>query len=293
MPIVAGVKFAHTNKMYYFDPGAAAFAVGDGVVVETAKGTEFGYICMANADVAANRIVQPLKPILRAATEADYKQLERNEARKPDALRITQDKILKHNLDMKLVDAEYTFDGSKLVIYFTSAARVDFRDLVKDLAAVFHMRIELRQISVREECKKLGGLAPCGRECCCSAHLCDFERVSLKMAKNQALSLNPTKISGLCGKLMCCLSYENNHYKETARRMPKINSDVGTPDGSGVVVSNNFLKETVKVRVPSRDGFEHREYRLCDIKTKSSVAEDNDDDLAGAGGEDIRKLLDE
>lgn len=292
MPIVTGIRFNHTNKTYFFDPGETQLTVGEGVIVETAKGVEFGYVSMGNTEVPTEKIVAPLKPIIRRASENDYAQIEKNEQKRPNALRIAHEKIMKHNLDMKLVDAEYTFDNSKLIIYFTSAVRVDFRELVKDLASVFHIRIELRQISVRDECKMLGGLAPCGRECCCSSHLAEFERVSLKMAKNQSLSLNPTKISGLCGKLMCCLEYENEHYKETAKRMPKVGAEVETPDGKGEVVSNNFLKEIVKVRIPNKDVFELKDYPLKSIKMKarSSAADDRDDDDFNA--DEIKSLLD-
>lgn len=292
MPIVTGIRFNHTNKTYFFDPGETVLTVGEGVIVETAKGVEFGYVSMGNTEVPKEKIVAPLKPIIRRASDTDYAQIEKNEQKRPNALRIAHEKIMKHNLDMKLVDAEYTFDNSKLIIYFTSAVRVDFRELVKDLASVFHIRIELRQISVRDECKMLGGLAPCGRECCCSSHLAEFERVSLKMAKNQSLSLNPTKISGLCGKLMCCLEYENEHYKETAKRMPKVGAEVETPDGKGEVVSNNFLKEIVKVRIPNKDVFELKDYPLKQIKMKarSSAADDKDDDDFNA--DEIKSLLD-
>ena len=289
MPVVAGIRFNNTNKTYYFDPAGKTLEPGQGVVVETARGVEFGVVSMANTEVPDARVVKPLKPVLRLAEDKDYKQIEHNETRKPEALRITQEKIFKHKLDMKLVDAEYTFDNSKLVIYFTAAARVDFRDLVKDLASVFHIRIELRQISVRDECRLLGGLAPCGRECCCSSHLAEFERVSLKMAKNQSLSLNPAKISGLCGKLMCCLEYENDHYKETAKRMPRVNSEVVTPDGRGTVISNNFLKELVKVRIAVKDTFEFRDYKLSQLKSVSAVADDNED---VAVNDEMKELLD-
>ena len=275
MPVVTGVKFKGNNKLYYFAPGELVLNDGENVIVETARGTEYGTVVAANREVADKSVVQPLKPILRLATDDDRKQLERNEAKKTEAMKAAAEKIQKHKLDMKLVGAEFTFDGQKVIFYFTAEGRVDFRDLVRDLASHFRIRIELRQIGIREECRLLGGIAPCGRACCCSAHLPDFERVSIKMAKNQGLSLNSQKISGLCGRLMCCLSYENAHYCETAKRMPRMNSEVRTPDGAGTVVGNNFLKEIVKVRLPLKDkeGYEIKDYAAKDVKGKSTIAD--------------------
>lgn len=272
MPLVVGIKFKQTNKVYYFSPESIELAEGDGVIVETARGVEFGKVAFPPREVEEKKVVQPLKPIMRKATDDDLRKVERNEVRKPEAIKTAAEKVRKHNLDMKLVDAEYTFDGNKLVIYFTAEGRVDFRELVKDLAAVFKLRIELRQIGIRDECKMRGGLAPCGRVCCCSNHLGDYGHVSIKMAKNQGLSLNPAKISGLCGRLMCCLGYENEHYAQTAKRMPKINSDVTTPDGVGTVVYNNMLKELVRVKMPAKDGFEIKEYALKDVNGKVTLA---------------------
>ncbi len=275
MPTVTGIKFKGNNKLYYFAPGELTPETGEGVIVETARGVEYGTVATPNKEVEDSRVVQPLKPIIRLATHDDLMQIEKNEAKKPDAIKTAAEKIRKHKLEMKLVDVEFTFDGQKVVFYFTAEGRVDFRELVRDLASHFRIRIELRQIGIRDECRMLGGIAPCGRACCCSAHLPDFERVSIKMAKNQGLSLNSQKISGLCGRLMCCLSYENGHYCETAKRMPKLNSDVTTPDGMGTVISNNFLKETVKVRLPLRDkeGYEIKDYAAKDLKAKATIAD--------------------
>jgi len=275
MPTITGVKFKGNNKVYYFAPGDHRPEAGEGVIVETARGTEYGTVVIPLKDVPDKNVVQPLKPVIRIANDEDKERLAKNEAKKEDALKAAAEKIKKHNLEMKLVDAEFTFDGQKVIFYFTSDGRVDFRELVRDLASHFRIRIELRQIGIREECRMLGGVAPCGRACCCSQHLPDFERVSIKMAKNQGLSLNSQKISGLCGRLMCCLSYENGHYCETAKRMPRLNSEVKTPDGTGTVINNNFLKETVKVRLPLKDkeGFEIKDYAAKDIKARSTIAD--------------------
>ncbi|MDR3319000.1 MAG: stage 0 sporulation family protein [Clostridiales bacterium] len=291
MPIVVGIRFKAGGRVYYFSPEGIEFAEGDGAVVETSRGLEYGTVAMAPAAVEENTVVQPLKPIVRKATEKDVEQVARLVAKKDDAMRAVEEKIAKHNLEMKLVDAEFSFDGSKVIFYFTSDSRVDFRELVRDLASYFRTRIELRQIGIRDECKMLGGIAPCGRVCCCSGHLPDFKRVSIKMAKNQGLSLNPTKISGLCGRLMCCLEYENEHYAQIVKRMPKIGSEVTTPDGKGTVAYNHLLKEIVRVRVPIKDTFEFREYPLADIKTTRTLADElaRDNDKIDA---DIKKLLD-
>jgi len=220
MPVVVGIKFKNNNRLYYFSPEGIELKEGDAVIVETARGTDYGFVALGEAEVADDAVVQPLKPVIRKATEADAEQFSRQEAKKDDALEAVAEKIAKHKLDMKLVDCDFTFDGSKVIFYFSAESRVDFRELVKDLASHFRQRIELRQIGIRDECKMLGGIASCGRVCCCTAHLPDFKRVSIKMAKNQGLSLNPQKISGLCGRLMCCLEYENTHYLQIVKRMP-------------------------------------------------------------------------
>lgn len=291
MPMIVGIKFKKTNKIYYFSPENMEFSEGEGVIVETARGIEFGTVVITPRNVDESKIIQPLKPVIRKATEEDFKKLEEQQAKIPQALKLAEEKIKKHNLDMKLVDVEYTFDGNKIIFYFTSDGRVDFRELVKDLAYVFKIRIELRQIGIRDECKMLGGLAPCGRECCCSAYLSDYSKVNIKMAKNQGLSLNPSKISGLCGRLMCCLEYENDYYVETAKHMPKINSEVTTPEGTGIVVYNNMLKETVKVKLPVKDGFEIKDFKASEVTAKETLAEELEKDVII--DESIKSLIDE
>ena len=228
---VIGVRFKSSGRIYYFDPLEFEFCEGDGVIVETARGQEYGEVAQIAMEVEETMIVSPLKPVVRPATDADTSMREQNCAKEGDAFHVCQQKIEQHKLDMHLVSAEYSFNGSKLVFYFTADERVDFRELVKDLASQFRTRIELRQIGVRDEAKMLGGLGPCGRVVCCKAFLDDFHPVSIKMAKEQNLSLSPTKISGLCGRLMCCLQYEQACYEEMKRKMPHINRDILTPDG--------------------------------------------------------------
>lgn len=267
MPSIVGVKFKEVGKVYYFSPENIQFEVGNGVIVETARGVEFGTVSIANREVDEKDIVGELKPVIRKATDADVEKYHENLARKPKAMKDANERILKHNLDMKLVDVDFTFDNSKVIFYFTSEGRVDFRELVKDLASLFKVRIELRQIGIRDECKLKGGLGPCGRPCCCNCYMGDFERVSIKMAKNQGLSLNPTKISGLCGRLMCCLKFEDEYYAETLKLMPKIGLEVSTPDGNGVVESSDILRRTAKVRVTNANGdVEVKEYSVDAIK---------------------------
>ena len=249
MADVVGVKFKDVGKMYYFSPGKNRVNVGDHVIVETARGLEFGTVCREQTTVNDSELVAPLKNIIRIATEADQKKHEENLAKKDNALRLCQEKIDAHGLEMKLIDVEYTFDNSKVVFYFTADGRVDFRELVKDLASVFRMRIELRQIGVRDEAKMIGGVGSCGRGLCCSTWLRDFEPVSIKMAKVQNLSLNPTKISGICGRLMCCLKYENDIYNELKKGMPNVGERVKTPDGIGVVTDINILENLVRTRL--------------------------------------------
>ncbi len=269
MPNIVGIQFKEVGKIYYFSPGETDFQKGEGVIVETARGVEYGTVVIPNKDVSDSEVKGQLKPVVRKATDKDREQYIANTEKRVKALKDAQEKIAKHNLDMKLVDAEFTFDGSKVVFYFTSENRVDFRDLVKDLASMFHLRIELRQIGIRDECKLKGGLGPCGRACCCNAYMGDFERVSIKMAKNQGLSLNPTKISGLCGRLMCCLKFEDAHYAETLKFMPKIGSEINTPDGKGLVESTDMLKRRVKARVILKDGLaEVREYNAEELGIK-------------------------
>ena len=246
---IVGVRFKTPGKIYFFAPGKLKLGRGSYAIVETARGEEYGEVCRGNTLISASEVVQPLRPVLRAATEADALHNEQNKQKEAEAFRICQQKIAEHGLEMKLVEAQYTFDNSKLLFYFTSDGRVDFRELVKDLAGLFRTRIELRQIGIRDEAKLLGGLGTCGRPLCCSGFLPDFVQVSIKMAKEQNLSLNSTKISGCCGRLMCCLRYEFDTYEQEIRMTPSVGSTVETPDGRGDVVANHPLKGTVTVRL--------------------------------------------
>ncbi len=258
---VIGVKFKTSGRIYYFDPLDLPFHAGDGAIVETSRGLEFGNVSGEPKEVDESEIVAPLKPVIRIATEEDWRMREQYAQKEPEAFAICEQKIRDHGLDMKLVDAEYIFNGSKIVFYFTADERVDFRDLVKDLAYSLRTRIELRQIGVRDEAKMLGGLGPCGRPVCCNAFLDDFRPVSIKMAKEQNLSLSPTKISGLCGRLMCCLQYEQNVYEEMKKVMPRVGKEINTIDGVGTVVENNAITERTKVRLTMEDGtIDVREY---------------------------------
>lgn len=263
---VIGVRFRTAGKIYYFDPLNFQVKRGDHVIVETARGVEYGTVVGSPREVEDDKVVQPLKPVLRVATERDDEQEAGNKAKEKEAFKICQEKIRKHGLEMKLIDAEYTFDNNKVLFYFTADGRVDFRELVKDLAGVFKTRIELRQIGVRDEAKMLGGIGPCGRPICCRTFLGDFTPVSIKMAKEQNLSLNPTKISGLCDRLMCCLKYEQDNYEQTRKRMPRVGREIITPDGVGVINAINVLEETVRVRIAVGDSFELREYPIDDCQ---------------------------
>ena len=249
MAQVIGVRFKNVGKMYYFDPAGQEIARGQSVIVETARGVECGMVAMPNREVDDEKVVKPLKPILRVATEKDLAQVAANREKEKRAYRICLEKIKAHKLDMKLIDVEYTFDNNKTLFYFTADGRVDFRELVKDLASVFKTRIELRQIGVRDEAKMIGGLGICGKPFCCSTFLGDFQPVSIKMAKEQSLSLNPTKISGTCGRLMCCLKYEQEAYEDLLRITPRSGSTVSTPDGRGVVEDVSLLTGVLKVRL--------------------------------------------
>ena len=246
---VTGVRFRQAGKIYYFDPCGLPIGPGDHVIVETVRGIEYGKVVSGIRYVTEEEVVLPLKKVIRIAGPEDAEQLERNRQAAREALDICREKIREHGLEMKLVDAEYTFDRNKVIFYFTADGRVDFRELVRDLASVFRTRIELRQIGVRDEAKMLGGIGPCGRILCCSSFLGDFEPVSIKMAKDQNLSLNPVKISGLCGRLMCCLKYENELYEEAKRRMPDVGTRVRTPEGEGKVVLLNLLERRVQVQL--------------------------------------------
>ena len=249
MTEIIAVRFKAGGKQYYFDPQGLTVPQGAGVIVETGKGVEYGTYSRSNAMVRDDVVVQPLRPVVRLATQKDEKQIQDNHRKEKEAMKICQQLVERHGLDMKLVEVEYSFDGSKIIFFFTSEGRVDFRALVKDLAGIFRSRIELRQIGVRDEARMLGGLGICGKPFCCATFLDEFQPVSIKMAKTQNLSLNPTKISGTCGRLMCCLKYEQEAYEDAVHRMPKNESFVETPEGVGTVTQVNLLKETVKVRL--------------------------------------------
>lgn len=266
MATVIGVRFRNAGKLYYFDPGTLWPTAGDAVIVETVRGIEYGEVVTGVSQIADELVTPPLKNVIRIATAEDAAHEEENRSRESSAMEICEKKIAEHKLPMKLVKCEYTFDNSKILFYFTSDKRVDFRGLVKDLAAIFRTRIELRQIGVRDEAKMLGGLGMCGRPLCCTTFLGDFQPVSIKMAKEQSLSLNPTKISGVCGRLMCCLKYEEDTYEAVRKKMPRLGKDVITPDGRGTVTDLNILRETVRVRIPKGDETEIREYPLADVR---------------------------
>ena len=266
MATVAGIRFKKAGKVYYFDPTGVWPNPGDPVIVETVRGVEMGETVTGAREVKDETLIAPLKKIIRLATPEDVQRSEECAARERDAIEVCNRKIAAHKLEMKLVDAEYTFDGSKLIFYFTANGRVDFRDLVKDLASVFKMRIELRQIGVRDEAKMLGGLGTCGRPICCGAFLNDFQPVSIRMAKDQSLSLNPTKISGQCGRLMCCLKYEQDNYETILKRLPKVGREIMTPDGVGTVTEIAVIREKVKVRLHEPDDtYDVREYGLDEV----------------------------
>lgn len=271
MTKVIGVRFRQAGKIYYFSPGKCQIKKGDRVIVETARGIEYGTVVLGAKDVKEEEISQPLKSVIRLATEEDKHTEEKNREKEKEAFRICQEKIRKHNLDMKLINAEYTFDGNKVLFYFTADGRVDFRELVKDLAAVFRTRIELRQIGVRDETKIRGGIGICGRPLCCHTYLSEFAPVSIKMAKEQNLSLNPTKISGVCGRLMCCLTNEEETYEVLNSKLPGIGDTVTTPEGlKGEVQSVSVLRQLVRV-VVNLDGDEKevREYRVKELRFQS------------------------
>lgn len=262
---IIGVRFKKVGKVYYFDPCGIQAEVGQNVIVETARGVEYGEVALSNRDVADGEVVKPLKKLIRIATESDAKVVEANQKRAQEAFHICEQKIVEHNLDMKLVSVEYTFDLNKVLFYFTADGRVDFRELVKDLASIFRTRIELRQIGVRDEAKVLGGLGICGRPLCCASFLDEFQPVSINMAKQQNLSLNPTKISGTCGRLMCCLKYEQEVYEELSAVTPRVDSAVQTPDGTGVVLDTSLLRGTCSVLLDDDPDTPHT-YRCADCQ---------------------------
>ena len=270
MLTVIGVRFRAAGKIYYFDPADRQIKIGDHVIVETARGIEYGYVVLGNREVDETKVIPPLKPVIRMATDEDRAIEAKNKEKEKEAFKICQEKIKKHNLEMKLIDAEYTFDNNKVLFYFTADGRIDFRELVKDLASVFKTRIELRQVGVRDETKIMGGIGICGRPLCCHSYLSEFIPVSIKMAKEQNLSLNPTKISGGCGRLMCCLKNEEETYEVLNSKLPGIGDTVTTADGlRGEVHSVNVLRQTVKVIVVvDKDEKEIREYKVDQLKFK-------------------------
>ncbi|WP_343247551.1 stage 0 sporulation family protein [Diplocloster hominis] len=266
---VIGVRFRKAGKVYFFDPLKMTIKMGDHVIVETARGVEYGTVVLGPKEVEEEKVVQPLKPVIRLASAKDDAAEERNRKKEKEAFGICMEKIRKHGLEMKLIDVEYTFDNNKVLFYFTADGRIDFRELVKDLAGVFKTRIELRQIGVRDETKILGGVGICGRALCCNSYLSEFVPVSIKMAKEQNLSLNPTKISGVCGRLMCCLKNEEETYEELNSRLPNPGDHVTTNDGlRGEVQSVSVLRQQVKVIVEVNDEKEIREYKVNELKTK-------------------------
>lgn len=268
MTKVIGVRFRKAGKVYYFSPGEMEIKTGEHVIVETARGVEYGYVVLGTHEVDDKKVIQPLKPVIRMATEADEEIEKKNKEKEKEAFKICLEKIKKHELEMKLIDTEYTFDNNKVLFYFTADGRIDFRELVKDLASVFKTRIELRQIGVRDETKIVGGIGICGRPLCCASYLSEFIPVSIKMAKEQNLSLNPTKISGVCGRLMCCLKYEEETYEELNGRLPNIGDYVTTDDGlKGEVHSVSILRQLVKVIVTiNGDEKEIREYKVGQLR---------------------------
>ncbi len=279
MTKIIGVRFRNMGKVYYFGPKSLNIKAGDHVIVETARGVEYGHVVLGPREVEESRIVQPLKEVIRLATPKDDAREESNRRKEKEAFQICQKKIAAHNLEMKLIDAEYTFDNNKVLFYFTADGRVDFRELVKDLASVFKTRIELRQIGVRDETKILGGIGICGRPLCCSSYLSDFAPVSIKMAKEQNLSLNPAKISGTCGRLMCCLKNEQETYEYLNKRLPGNGDIVMTPEGvRGEVQSVNILRQLVKVMVDVDDEKELREYHADELKLKQRHKKGRDKD---------------
>ena len=288
---VIGVRFRTAGKIYYFDPGKLEIKKNDHVIVETARGIEYGTVVCDPKEEEDDKIIQPLKAVLRVATSKDDEQEQANRQREKEAFKICLEKIRKHGLQMKLIDAEYTFDNNKVLFYFTADGRIDFRELVKDLASVFKTRIELRQIGVRDETKILGGIGICGRPLCCHTHLSEFAPVSIKMAKEQNLSLNPTKISGVCGRLMCCLKNEEETYEELNRRLPNVGDFVTTEDGlKGEVHSVNVLRQLVKVIVDVDDEKEIQEYKVEQLRFKKKHNKNRKLDVSEAELRELEQL---
>lgn len=288
---VIGVRFRTAGKIYFFDPLKFEVKRGDHVIVETARGIEYGTVVGDPKEIEDDKVIQPLKPVLRVATSRDTEQENANKVKEKEAFKICLEKIKKHKLEMKLIDAEYTFDNNKVLFYFTADGRIDFRELVKDLASVFKTRIELRQIGVRDETKIMGGIGICGRTLCCHAHLSEFVPVSIKMAKEQNLSLNPTKISGMCGRLMCCLKHEEETYEYLNRKLPNVGDYVTTDDGlKGEVHSVNVLRQLVKVLIENNDEKEIREYKVEQLRFKKRHRKEKQDDVTDAELKELEKL---
>ena len=272
MKTIVGIRFKKPGKIYFFDPGDIEFKLKDYAIVDTSTGEEYAEVAIANKKVSEERIVAPLRKVIRKATYKDRKHYEENKRKEKEAFKVAENKIKKHKLKMNLTDVEYKFDNSKITFYFTSDGRVDFRELVKDLAAIYKTRIELRQIGVRDEVRRIGGNGVCGRELCCCSFLNNFDAVSIKMAKEQNLSLNPSKISGNCGRLMCCLRYEQEAYEEKLARMPKIGAIVKTEDGEGTVDSIETLKEKIRVKFEDKeDGYYFKKYKASDVKILKNI----------------------
>ena len=292
MAKIIGVKFKNTAKIYYFAPAndKEVYKEDTGVIVETAKGVEYGTVVFGVKEVDDKEIVHPLKPVIRKATEKDEKKVKENQEKIPEAMAFALEKIKEQDLAMKLVGAEYSFDGKKLTYYFSADNRIDFRELVKVLAQKFHLRIELRQIGIRDETKLLGGIAPCGRTCCCASCMPDFGKVTIKMAKNQGLHLNPGKISGLCGRLMCCLEYENDYYEKACKKVPKVGGTVTTPEGDGTVISNDMLKMITKVKISKPDGSEvYKDFPVDRLEWKKNLQKEQEKEEVS---EEMKEILD-
>ena len=292
MKEIVGIKFKKPGKIYFFDPGHLKLKLRDKVIVDTANGEELAEISIANKLVEDDKVVEPLRKIIRYGNKKDFARLRENKEKEKEAFNICLEKIAKHKLPMKLINVEYKFDRSKLLFYFTADGRIDFRELVKDLAAIFKTRIELRQIGVRDEVKRIGGNGVCGRELCCCTFLNNFEAVSIKMAKEQNMSLNPSKISGVCGRLMCCLKYEQDAYEEKLAKLPKIGSIVETEDGEGVVDSIEILKENVRVKFNDEDGdgYFYKKYKADDIKIIKSNEEETEDPEEKENAKELAEL---
>ena len=290
MKTIVGIRIKKPGKIYYFDPGEEKLDYGDYVIVETSLGEEYAEVVIPNKEVSEDKIVAPLKPITRKATEKDKKHYEENKEKEKEAFDIALKNIKKHNLDMNLIDVEYKFDNSKILFYFTADGRIDFRELVKDLAAIFRTRIELRQIGIRDEIKRIGGNGICGRELCCCSYLSNFETVSIKMAKEQNLSLTPSKISGACGRLMCCLKYEQEVYEEKLAKLPKVGAIVKTEDGEGIVEGVETLQEVLKVKIENKDDIMIKKYPAKDVVVIKDVEEEQEENIDENDLKELEKM---